>query len=632
MSRKTYRELGMQAPITRRDFIQDAGLAALGLTISAGAGAGAVAGADASEDASMQGVSGASENYPPTHTGLRGSHPGAYDTAHAVAREGRGFPSPEDLDETYDLVVVGAGISGLAAAHFYRERFGDEARILLLDNHDDFGGHARRNEFHQSGEMRLALGGTHNLEWWNFSKTVWGHLTELGVDPKAMLKKKQFNYGRNAPNSPAVFFDEETYGENRLIPRCDLNDAAGLSDEQVDAMPLSAEARSQLKRFYAMRVDVLDGMDDEAREAYLSGISYPDFLQQHGGLGEEAVQLFHKLQHGAWGLEITALSARECLELGLPGVNLLGEKPQSKPFKYPAAMWPDGNASLARLQLTALIPNAAPGTTSDNVALAKVDYSQLDRDTNTVRLRLSATVIGAENTDGGVAVTYVKGDEILRLRARHSVLACYHAIIPHLCPDLPTPQIDALKYQVKRPLLLTNVLIRNTKALDKLGVDAINCPGRLHSRLFTFRGINTGGYEHDLDDDGPVSLVFWGSVSPPAGIKDVKAQHRASRALMLEMSFEDYEREVRTVLDGLLGPEGFDVTKDILAITVNRWPHGYSYDYLDLFDEDWAEGEAPHEIARRAHGNITIANSDAAADAYTHAAIDQAYRAVSEFR
>ena len=178
--------------------------------------------------------------------------------------------------------------------------------------------------------------------------------------------------------------------------------------------------------------------------------------------------------------------------------------------------------------------------------------------------------------------------------------------------------------------MLTNVLIRNTDALDRLGIDAVDCPGRLHASLFTFRGINTGGYRHDLDDSGPVSLVFWGTISPPPEAVDIKAQLRASRQAMLELAFEDYEREVRTVLDGLLGPAGFDVARDVLAITVNRWPHGYAYEYLDLWDEDWPEGEAPHEIARQPFGRIAIANSDAGASAYTHVAIDEAYRAVAE--
>ena len=125
-------------------------------------------------------------------------------------------------------------------------------------------------------------------------------------------------------------------------------------------------------------------------------------------------------------------------------------------------------------------------------------------------------------------------------------------------------------------------------------------------------------------------MQFWGSVSPPVKGLSAREQHRASRALLLDMQFEDFEREVRVVLDGMLAPGGFNVSEDILAITVNRWPHGYAYDYLDLWDPDWAPGQAPHEIARRRFGNIAIANADAGANAYTHVAIDEAWRAVNE--
>jgi spermidine dehydrogenase len=124
--------------------------------------------------------------------------------------------------------------------------------------------------------------------------------------------------------------------------------------------------------------------------------------------------------------------------------------------------------------------------------------------------------------------------------------------------------------------------------------------------------------------------MFWGSVAPPDASVPAREQHRASRALLLAMSFKDFEREVRTVLDGMLSPAGFDVQKDILAITVNRWPHGYAYDYLDLWDPEWPAGQAPHEIARQPFGSIAIANSDAGADAYTHVAIDEAWRAVGD--
>jgi len=240
-------------------------------------------------------------------------------------------------------------------------------------------------------------------------------------------------------------------------------------------------------------------------------------------------------------------------------------------------------------------------------------------------------VIGLENTGKGVAVTYASSTgKLRRISSQHAVLACYHSIIPYLCPSMSTAQKEALKYQVKVPMILTNVLIRNSEALDKLGVDAVSCPGRLHARLFLFKGIQTGGYERPENPSEAVSLVFWGSISPPKDAIDIRSQLRASRQQLLDLTFSDFEREVRTVLDELLGPAGFDVAEDILAITVNRWPHGYAYEYMQLWDPEWEPGKAPHEIARQPFGSIAIANADAGASAYTHVAIDQAHRAVGE--
>jgi len=371
-------------------------------------------------------------------------------------------------------------------------------------------------------------------------------------------------------------------------------------------------------------------MTAKARKAYLKGTSYTDFLRQHGGLGDEAIQLFDNANHGAWGVETRDLSVAEGVDGGMPGLNLLGKDFASGEWDYNPAMFPDGNASIARLLVQALIPDVAPGTNAENVAVANFHYDRLDQKVSPTRLRLNSTVINAVNTDSGVSVSYIKDDQPLRVKASHCVMACYHCIIPYLCPNQPETQKTAQKYQVKSPLLLTNVLIRSSEAMDKLGIAGAHCPGRMHGSIFMFKGINTGGYHHKFADNGPVPLTFWGSLSPPKDIIRLQDQLRASRAKMLTLSFEDYEREVRTVLDGMLGPAGFDVKNDILAITVNRWPHGYSHEYLDLWDPVWPKGKAPHEIASQPYGNITMANSDAGADAYTHVAIDQAFRAVHE--
>jgi spermidine dehydrogenase len=618
MTRKTDKQLGMLKPIRRRDFVQGALVTAgAALTAHQLAAADALSPPPAAEPA----ISG---EYPPTRTGMRGSHPGAYEVAHALGRDGATFTEPAEAKEHFDLVVVGAGISGLAAAYFYRQKINSGAKILLLENHDDFGGHAKRNEFHQGGEMVLSLGGTHNLEWWKFSDVVTGLLSELGVDPHAMREDMTFEYGHNAPNSPAMWFDTDTYGQNRLLPNFSLRNR--LTKEQIEQVPISEEGRESLLRFYTAAVEP-SALSRAEVETLLSRISYPDFLREYARLTEDAIQLFDKDQHGSWGLEMRALSAAEAIEVGYPGLQLFGQHWVGEDFQYPVAMWPDGNASLARLLVAKLIPEAAPGANAQNIATANFDYSLLDREASDVRLRRNATVIHTENTDTGVSVTYASSGNIHRVTATHSVLACYHSIIPHLCPAIPAAQKDALKYQVKMPLILTNVLIRNRHALDKLGIDAISCPGRLHGRLFLFQGIHTGGYQSKGE---AVSLVFWGSVSPPKDAIDIRSQLRGSRQRLLELSLDDFEREVRTVLDELLSPAGFNVSEDILAITVNRWPHGYAYEYMQLWDPDWAEDEAPHEIARQRFGSIAIANADAGASAYTHVAIDQASRAIDE--
>ena len=626
MKKPSDKRLGMQRAITRRDFVQGAAVAA-GAALQAGAlGSSGLANASAAVSAGAQRMTIA--DYPPVKTGMRGSHPGAYEIAHALARDGAKFPEPKYTEEHYDLIVVGAGISGLAAAHYYQKRFGADSKILLLENHDDFGGHAKRNEFHQSGEMVLSMGGTHNLEWWSFSKTVNAFMQEHGVDCKGMRKQMEFAYGRDAPNSPAMWFDETTYGVNRLVTNFNLS--AKLTTEDIDKIPISDAGRDSLKRFYDSAPSLEDWTEAEA-EDQLSSISYPDFLRQYGGLTEDAVQLFDKEEHGSWGLEMRAISAAEAMWEGYPGAHLFGEDWSEDSFGYPVAMWPDGNASLVRLMVAKLVPQSAPNATAENVAMTQFDYSALDRENANVRLRLNSTVIGVDNIDQGVSVTYASSEgELKQVSARHSVLACYHSIIPHLCPAMSDKQKAALKYQVKVPMILTNVLLRNSQALDKLGVDAVSCPGRLHARLFLFKGLHTGGYRRPDTADEAVSLVFWGSVSPPEDAVDIRSQLRGSRQKLLELSFEDFEREVRTVLDGLLGPAGFDVAEDILAITVNRWPHGYAYEYMQLWDPEWESGEAPHEIARQPFGSITIANADAGASAYTHVAIDQAYRAVAD--
>ncbi len=568
--------------------------------------------------------------YPPTRTGMRGSHPGSYEVAHAFARDGMQFDDATDLEEEYDLIVVGGGISGLAAAYQYRKKFGADARILILDNHDDFGGHAKRNEFHQGGTMRLSWGGTMNMEHLSFDDEVNAFLNELGVDPESLSEKLEFTYGGDRPS---IWFDAETFGKNVLVPHFSIHGFNIFTSNKIDDFPMSESARTALKKFYQKPRDITADMTEEQIDQLLYKTSYTDFLSQHAELPEEAVELFIKATDGYWGVPTHSLSTAEALGAWLPGAQILGKaarRAMGNEVSEAVAMFPDGNASIARLLVASLIPAVAADVTAKNVALAKFDYAQLDQPQSKIRVRLSSTVVRAQNQNGRVAVTYVRGSQVQRVKAKHCVLACFHAIIPHLCPETPEPQKQAQRNQVKHPMLVTNVLLRNGKAFDELGISGAYCPGRMHAKMYVIEGVDTGGYQQGDNPDEPVTVMLWGMTAPPNRGLSIHEQLREARQALLETPFESFEREVRTVLDGMLGPTGFRAADDILAITVNRWPHGYSYGYLDLWDPKYKPGEAPHEIARRPIGNISIANSDAAASAYTQAAISEALRAVGE--
>ncbi len=622
------REFGLLGAITRRDFVHDVSLAGLGLALPWPAFARNTAGDGA-------------PYYPPTLTGLRGSHVGAFEAAHALAREGKLFADPQALDEAYDLIVVGGGISGLAAAYYYRKLHGPQSRILILDNHDDFGGHAKRNEFHQGGPMRLAWGGTVNLEYPKYSEVAIGLIRELGIDIPRLREDYDFNWlGTQGDLKPALLFNQAHYGRDVLLRGVTLDSLEPHElATHVDAMPLPDDARAKLKAFLLSDRDVLAGKSAEEREAWLHGTRYTDFLREEFGLPDAAIQVFSGAPSGFWGVPAESLSVIECLWSGLPGAHVVGglDDPGQAENDRATAMFPDGNSSIARLLVRSLIPASFPDMAADadphSVVTARLDYAALDRPASPVRLRLNATAVHVANGTGGVAIDFVQGGTLQRIRAKQCVLACYNAIIPHLVPELPLAQKAALALAVKRPMLVVNTVLRDGRALQKLGIKGAQLPGSFLQNLILVTGINVGDYRVAWRPEDPCVMQSFASFNGPmpAGAS-VADQMRAARAQMLAMPFEDYEREVRSILTSLLGPGGFDAARDILAITVNRWPHGYARDHIDLEDADWNVEPRPEVVGRQRFGNIAIANSDAGADAYTHVAIDQAWRAVNELR
>ena len=631
------RNLGMNRPISRRDLLHGVG---------AIAAASLVPGQLAAKEVPAPGIGSAS--YPPALTGMRGNHDGSFDVVHQLALHGRRDwgKAVNSNSRIYDLVVVGAGISGLAAAYFYRQANPD-AHILILDNHDDFGGHARRNEFDVAGRKIIGYGGCQSLEAPSgYSNTVKALLRDLGVDLGRFDTAYDQDFYKRHGLAGGVVFDREHWGVDRLV-RYDLGGLGGYlplapSDlspaEVVRQMPMSDAARGEMLRLLTLDEDQIPDVAVEDKFDYLYTLSYRDFLSKHVGISEPEVfaALKNLTSDSSVGIDATA-AGDAILWSYLPGLKAAGfaEYEEEEPYIH---HFPDGVASVARLMVREMIPGAAPGSTMEDVVMAHFDYERLDLETSSVRLRLNSTVTHVEH-DGDpasakrVGVTYVKNGQAYGVQSRRCILACDNSVVPSLCPELPEAQREALEGQVRAPMLYTSVALRDWRAWKKLGIGAVTSTGGYHVNAMLDFPVTMGGYEFSSEPDDPIVVHMERFPHRPDEGLGERAQRRFGRYEMLATSFETIERNIRSQLAATLADGGFDPARDIEAITVNRWAHGYSYGYNALEDpwyDDWDDARFPHVRARQPFGRITIANSDADANAMMESAIEQAHRAVAE--
>ena len=587
--------------------------------------------------------------YPPARTGLRGSHSGSNEHAHSRAWGNKTDWGPtSELEEEYDLIVVGGGISGLAAAYLYQQEYGRDKKVLILDNHDDFGGHAKRNEHTIDGVTILGEGGSESLEYpAGYSKIAHKLIDDLGVDLDRFKMAYDTDFFKRNGLGATTYFNKQTFGEDKVVkhPFCDYPGfVQGLmrptlsNDEAVQQTPLSANGKEQLLRILNGGQHDLNLPKEELRK-YIRTHTYFDYLQNtlgiddpmvlamarrtnmdYGGGGTDTMRIRRALSSGSMGGDPYD-SWKDALDEGDYN-NYINKDGGTYAVEDPFIHhFPDGNATIARMLVKKMIPNVGLGENVEEIVLSKFKYAELDKPSNIVRLRLNSTVVnvkhlGDPKSSEEVLVNYINDNKSYQVKGKNVIMACYNMMIPHIVPDLPKDQYDALKRLSKVPLQYTTVGLKNWRGIKEAGIGMAMCPGNIHQVVGMDYPISMGGYEYTKTPNDPCILHMRHAPVGEIGASRLE-QFKQARYKMLGLQFKDYEEEIRGHLGGMLPKGSFDFDKDVQSISINRWAHGYAFG-------------RPGKVGRQRFGRIAIANSDAGGGSLVQGAIDQAWRAVKE--
>jgi spermidine dehydrogenase len=542
-----------------------------------------------------------------------------------------------DTGETYDCVVVGGGISGLAAALCFQQQAGPGKTCLVLENHPIFGGEAKQNEFLVDGKRLFAHQGS-AIYFVPYPHSFIGRFYDsIG------LRAPKLDYQKWAGSGPTMAIGRTPY-ESAGLSRGQYGFWFGAKfgqkmgtwlidplGKKMQGAPVSDAARNELQRFFSGEAKTpfqppkYEG-DEISRR--LDAISIEQHLMERYSLSVDTVRTFlSPVEGGGSGLGPDALSAY-CDY----AADLL--HPYDDGSNESVQMFPGGNTTIARLLVKTLIPTSIDGApTVEGVTRNTVQFSSLDAAGSPTRIRLATTAIsvkhdGEPSKANSLSIVYAKNGKVFRVKARCAVMTGGSWTTKHIVQDLPSEHRNAYAQFFRSPCMMANIAIRNWRFLHKMGITGCRWFEGLGNYMDVRRQAIIGAGDATITPDSPVVLTLKVLYSYP-GLPTEEQGHRG-RAEMLGTSFRDYEDRIRGQFTSMFTGAGFDATRDIAGIVLNRWGHAYVNPQPGFFFG--RDGKlAPRDVLRSApFGRIAFANTDLAGAMDHRFSILEAQRAVSQ--
>jgi spermidine dehydrogenase len=623
---KDDKSLGMDQPISRRDFLNSTLLASGGLLMSSVRPLQLLG-----EEDDWTGYGGVGD-----YSKSNGNTLEVLAAGHRI-RDGEFERLPNDIVDTgemFDCAVVGGGISGLAAALFFLRQGGKDRTCLVLDNHPVFGGEAKRNEFMVDGHRLMAHQGS-AVFFVQYPHSFLGRFYEsiglktpqlqyqrwTGPAKEMALSKTPYDMVGSEPATYGLYFGER-FGQK---PGTWLIDPWG---KKLEGAPIPESARAELLKWRA------GPQPEEKRPQYfgdeisrqLDSITLEDHMMRRFGISRDTIRTFlSPVEGGGSGLGPDVLSAYADYAADMLHPLQNGDTDQ---------MFPGGNTGIARLMVKTLIPRSIAGDGGmEAVCRNDINFAALDQPNSKARIRLNSTAVwvkhdGEPEKSESISILYTRAGKTYRVKARTAVMAGGGWTTRHVTRDLPQAQQQAYSQFYRSPCMMANVALRNWRFLYNMGITGFRWFEGVGNYTEVRKTALVGADAATISPDSPVVLPLKVLYAYPG--LPIAEQGQRGRAEMLATPFSEYERQIRQQFTNMFGRTGFDARRDIAGIILNRWGHAYLNPQPGFFFGK--DGKpAPSDVLRATpFGRIVFANTDLAGIMDHRSSILEAERAVGQ--